>query len=119
MAHPLQETRGRQSVAESDQHSEYLSMSHDSSYDTSRQVMSTVDLMHEMAEIKEQLARSANLRADGRRQEKEAKEETPRSQLRVNNLEIVLWNMQGDTERRLKRTRSHSEREAEPAVEKQ
>jgi hypothetical protein len=61
MARPLRETRSRQSVAESDQHSEYSSTSHHSSYDTSGQVMSTVDLTHEMAEIKEQLARSANM----------------------------------------------------------
>jgi hypothetical protein len=57
MARPLRETRSRQSVTESDQRSEYLSTSHHSSYDTSRQVMSTVDLMHEMAEIKEQLTK--------------------------------------------------------------
>jgi hypothetical protein len=39
-----------------------------------RQVMSTVDLTHEMAEIKEQLAQSANIRADARQREREAKE---------------------------------------------
>jgi hypothetical protein len=64
MAHPPRETRGKQSIAESDQLSEYLSTSPHSFHNTSRQVMSTVDLTHEMAEIKEQLAQSANIRAD-------------------------------------------------------
>jgi hypothetical protein len=114
-AHPPWEMRSRQSIAESDQHSEYSSMSHHSSYDTSRQM----DLTPEMAEIKEQLAWSANIRVDAQWREKEAKEETARSQLRLNNLEITLRNVQHDTERRLKTTCSHSKREAEPAVEKQ
>jgi hypothetical protein len=83
------------------------------------QVMSRINLMHEMAEIKDQLAWSATIRADAQRREKEAKEEMARSQLRLNNLEIALRNMQRDTEHRLKRTRSHSECDAEPAVEQQ
>jgi hypothetical protein len=78
-----------------------------------------VDLTHEMAKIKEQLHRSANIRADARRREREAEEEMARSQLRLNNLEITLQNVQRDTERRLKRAHSHSEFETEPAVEKQ
>jgi hypothetical protein len=81
--------------------------------------MSTIDLTHEMAEIKEQLTRSAAIRADARQREKEAEEETARSHLRLNNLEIALWNVQCDTERKLKRARLHSERESEPAAEKQ
>jgi hypothetical protein len=116
---PPQETRGRQSIAESDQSSEYLSTSHHSSHNTSKPVMCMVDLTHEMAEIKEQLARSANIRADARQREREAEEETAHSQLRLNNLEIALRNVQRDTERRLKRTRLLCEHEAELAVEKQ
>jgi hypothetical protein len=84
-----------------------------------RHVMSTINLTHEMAEIKEQLAQSAAIRADARQREKEAKEETARSHLRLNNLEIALRNVQCDTEQKLKRARSHSERESEPAAEKQ
>jgi hypothetical protein len=64
MARPPRETRSRQSVVESDIRSEYSSTSHHSSYDMSRQVLSASDLMQEMAEIKEQLARSAAMRAD-------------------------------------------------------
>jgi hypothetical protein len=56
----------------------------------SRQVLSVIDLTQEMAEIKEQLARSAAIRADARQREKEAEEETARSHLRLNNLEIAL-----------------------------
>jgi hypothetical protein len=56
----------------------------------SRHVLSTIDLTHEMAEIQEQLARSAAIRADARQREKEAEEEMARSHLRLNNLEIVL-----------------------------
>jgi hypothetical protein len=78
--------------------------------------MSTVYLTHEVTEIKEQLALSATIRADAQQQEQEAEEETAHSQLWLNNLEIMLRNMHRDTERRLMRTRSHSEREAEPAV---
>jgi hypothetical protein len=111
--------RSRQSVAESDQHSEYSSMSHHSLYDMSRHVLSTIDLTHEMAEIKEQLARSAAIRADARQHEKEAEEETACSHLRLNNLQIALRNMQHDTERKLKRACSHSERESALAAEKQ
>jgi hypothetical protein len=59
--------------------------------------MSAIDLKHEMAEIKEQLAQPANIRPDARRREREAKEETPCSQLRLNNLEIALWNVQEGT----------------------
>jgi hypothetical protein len=99
--------------------SEYSSMSHHSLYDMSRHVMSTINLTHEMAEIKEQFARSATIRADARQREKEAEEETVHSQLRLNNPEIALRNVQRDTERRLKRTCSHSEHEAEPAAERQ
>jgi hypothetical protein len=99
---PLRETKSRQSVAESDQHSEYSSTSHHSSYNMSRHVMSTIDLTHEMAEIKELFARSAAIRADARQREKEAEEETARSQLRLNNLEITLRNVQHDTERMLR-----------------
>jgi hypothetical protein len=84
-----------------------------------RQVMSTINLKHEMAEIKDQLARSAAIRADAQRQEKGAKEETACSQLRLNNLEIALRNMQHDTERRLKRAHPHSERNVEPTAEQQ
>jgi hypothetical protein len=96
-ARPLRERRSRQNVAESNQCSEYSSTSHHSSYNMSRQVMSTIDLTHEMAEIKEQLAWSAAIRADARRREKEAEEDTPCSQLRLNNLEIALPNVQHDT----------------------
>jgi hypothetical protein len=78
----------------------------------SRQVLSVIDLMQEMAEINEQLARSAAIRADARQQEKEAKEEIARSHLRLNNLEITLRNVQRDTERKLKRARSLCERES-------
>jgi hypothetical protein len=85
----------------------------------SRQVLSVIDLTQEMAEIKEQLARPAAIRADARQREKEAEEEMARSHLRFNNLEIVLRNVQHDTERKLKRACSHSERESEPAAEKQ
>jgi hypothetical protein len=92
-------------------------MSPHSSYDMSRHVMSTIDLMHEMAEIKEQLTRSAAIRADARQREKEAEEETACSHLRRNNLEIALQNVQRDTERKLKRACLHSERESEPAAE--
>jgi hypothetical protein len=73
-------------------------MSHHSSYDMNRHVMSTIDLTHKMAEIKEQLAWSAAIRADARQREKEAEEETAHSHLRLNNLEIVLRNVQRDTE---------------------
>jgi cell division protein ZapA (FtsZ GTPase activity inhibitor) len=59
-----------------------------------RHVMSTINLTHEMAEIKEQLARSAAIRADTWQREKEAEEETARSHLRLNNLEIALRNVQ-------------------------
>jgi cell division protein ZapA (FtsZ GTPase activity inhibitor) len=90
MACPLRESRSRQSIAGSDQHSEYLSTSHHSLYDLSRQVMSTINLTHEMSEIKDQLARLAAIRADAQRREKEAKEEQVCSQLRLNNLEIAL-----------------------------
>jgi hypothetical protein len=76
-----------------------------------------INLTHEMAEIKDQLTRSAAIRADARRREKEAEEETAWSQLRLNNLEIALRNVQCETERRLKRPRSHCECEADPAVE--
>jgi hypothetical protein len=81
--------------------------------------MSTIDLTHEMGEIKELFARSAAIRADARQREKEAEEETARSQLRLNNLEIALRNMQHDAEQKLKRARSHSKRESEPAAERQ
>jgi hypothetical protein len=64
----------------------------------SRQVLSAIDLTQEMAEIKEQLARSAAIRADARQPEKESEEETARSHLRLNNLEIALRNVQRDTE---------------------
>jgi hypothetical protein len=111
--------RSRQSVAESDQCSEYSSTSHHSSYDTNRHVMSTINLTHEMGEIKELFARSAAIRADARQREKEAEEETARSQLRLNNLEIALRNMQRDTEQKLKRARSLCKREAEPAAKGQ
>jgi hypothetical protein len=52
--------------------------------------MSMVDLTHEMAEIKEQLARSANIRADMLTHKREVEEETACSHLRLNNLEIML-----------------------------
>jgi hypothetical protein len=94
-------------------------MSHHNSYDMSRQVMSTINLMHEMAEIKDQLTRSATMRADAQRRVKEAEEDTVRSQLRLNNLEISLRDMQHDTEHRLKRARLHSEHDAETAAEQQ
>jgi hypothetical protein len=81
--------------------------------------MPTINLTHEMAEIKDQLTRLAAIRADAQQREKEAEEETARSQLRLNNLEIALWNMQCDTERKLKRTHLHSERDTEPAAEQQ
>jgi hypothetical protein len=81
--------------------------------------MSAIDLTHEMSEIKEQFARSAARRADVRKREKEAEEEEVRSQLRLNNLEIALRNMQRDTERQLKRACSHSEHDAEPAAGRQ
>jgi hypothetical protein len=81
--------------------------------------MSTINITHEMAAIKEQLARSAAIRADARQCEKEAEEETACSHPRLNNLEITLRNVQRDTERKLKRAHSHSEREPEPAAEKQ
>jgi hypothetical protein len=84
-----------------------------------RQMMSAEALTHEMADIKEQLAQSAAIRADTQWREWEAEEEVACSQLRLNNLEIALRNVQCDTERRVKRTRLHSEREAEPAAEKQ
>jgi hypothetical protein len=61
-----------------------------------RHVMSMIDLTHEMGEIKELFARSAAIRADAC--EKEAEEETAHSQLRLNNLEIMLRNMQRNTE---------------------
>jgi hypothetical protein len=38
-----------------------------------------MDLVHEMAKIKEQLAQSANIRADARQQKRKAKEETGNS----------------------------------------
>jgi hypothetical protein len=94
-------------------------MSHHSSYDMSRQVMSAIDLTHEMAEIKEQFAWSAAIRADARQRDEEAEEETARSHLRLNNLEITLRNVQRNTEQRLKRAHSHSECEDEPAAERQ
>jgi hypothetical protein len=119
MARPLQEKRSRQSVADSDLRSEDSSMSHHSSYDLTRHVMSTMHLTQEMAEIKNQLAKSATIRADARKRDKEAEEETARSHLRLNNLEIALWNVQRDTERKLKRARSLCERESEPAAERQ
>jgi hypothetical protein len=72
-----------------------------------------------MAEIKEQLAQSANIRADTQWREREAEEEMACSHIRLNNLEIALRNAQRDTEQRLKRTCSHSKREAKPSVEKQ
>jgi hypothetical protein len=78
-----------------------------------------INITHEMAAIKEQLARSAAIRADARQREKEADEETARSHLRLNNLEITLRNMQRDTERKLKRARSLCEHESKPAAEKQ
>jgi hypothetical protein len=56
--------RSRQSVAESDQRAEYLSTSHHNPYDTTRQMMSVETLTYEMADIKEQLSRSAAIRAD-------------------------------------------------------
>jgi hypothetical protein len=60
--------------------------------------MSTMHLTQEMAEIKDQLAKSAAIRADTLKHEKEAKEETAHSHLRLNNLEITLRNVQRDTE---------------------
>jgi hypothetical protein len=81
--------------------------------------MSTMHLTQEMAEIKDQLAKSAAIRADARRREKEAEEETTCSHLRFNNLEIALRNVQHNPERKLKRARSHSECESEPAAERQ
>jgi hypothetical protein len=81
-------------------------------YDLSRHVMSTIHLTQEMAGIKDQLARSAAIRADAWQHEKEAEEETAHSHLRLNNLEIALRNVQRDTERKLKRARSHSEHES-------
>jgi hypothetical protein len=63
----------------------------------SRQVMSAIDLTREMAEIKEQLTRSATIRADAREREKEGAEETAHSHLRLNNLEIILRNVQHNT----------------------
>jgi hypothetical protein len=118
-ARPPRGTRSRQRVADSEQRSEYSSMSHHSSYDLGRHVMSTINITHEMAAIKEQFARSATIRADAQQHLKEAEEETARSHLRINNLEIALRNMQRDTERNLKRARTHSDRESEPAAEKQ
>jgi hypothetical protein len=118
-ARPPQETRSRQSIVESDLRSEYSSTSHHSSYDMSRQVLSVIDLTQEMAEIKEQITRSGAIRADARKREKEAEEETARSHLMLNNLKIALRNVQRDTERKLKRACSHSERESEPAAKKQ
>jgi hypothetical protein len=53
-------------------------------------MMSVEALTHEMADIKGQLARSAAIRADAKRREREAEEEVARSQLRLNNLEITL-----------------------------
>jgi hypothetical protein len=53
-------------------------------------MLSAEALTHEMADIKEQLAWSAAIRADARRQEQEAEEEAARSPLRLNNLEIAL-----------------------------
>jgi cell division protein ZapA (FtsZ GTPase activity inhibitor) len=70
--------------------------------------MSTINITHEMVEIKEQLARSAAIRADTRQREKEAEEETACSHLRLNNLEITLRNVQRDTEQKLKRACPHS-----------
>jgi cell division protein ZapA (FtsZ GTPase activity inhibitor) len=52
--------------------------------------MSTINITHEMVAIKEQLARSAAIRADARQHEKESEEETACSHLRLNNLEITL-----------------------------
>jgi hypothetical protein len=71
MARPSREMRSRRSVADSDQRSEYSSTSHHSSYDLGTHVMSTINLTHEMAEIKKQLARSAAIRADAWPCEKE------------------------------------------------
>jgi hypothetical protein len=85
----------------------------------SRQVLSVIDLTQEMAEIKEQLARSAAIRADARQCKKEPEEEMARSHLMLKNLDIALRNVQRDTERKLKRARSHREHESEPAAEKQ
>jgi hypothetical protein len=56
--------RSRQSVAESDQRTEYLSTSHHNPYDTTQQMMSAETLTYEMADIKEQLSGSAAIRAD-------------------------------------------------------
>jgi hypothetical protein len=81
--------------------------------------MSAIDLTHEMAEIKELFTRSAAIRPDAWQREKEAEEETACSQLRLNNLEIMLRNVQRNTERWLKRARLHSECEAESAAERQ
>jgi hypothetical protein len=52
--------------------------------------MSTIDLTHEMAEIKKLFTQAATRRADVRQHEKEAEEEEAHSQLRLNNLEITL-----------------------------
>jgi hypothetical protein len=84
---PPRETRSRQSISDSNQRSEYSSTSHHSSYNLTRHVMSTMHLTQEMAEIKDQLAKSAAIRADARKREKEAEEETACSHLRLNNLE--------------------------------
>ena len=81
--------------------------------------MSTIHLTQEMAEIKDQLAKSAAIRADARECEKEAEEETARSHLRLNNLEIALRNVQRDTERKLKRARPQSERDSESTADRQ
>jgi hypothetical protein len=81
--------------------------------------MSAVDLTHEMAEIKEQFAWSANIRADARQQEREAEEETAHFHLWLNNLEITLQSIQHDAEWRLKRMHLHSECKAGPTVDTQ
>jgi hypothetical protein len=64
MAYHPQEKGGRQSVAGGNQCLEYLSPSYHSLHNTSRHVMSTVYLTHEMAKIKEHFAWSTDIRAD-------------------------------------------------------
>ena len=81
--------------------------------------MSSITLTHEMAEIKQRFTQAAAKRANARQREREADEEEARSHLRLNNLEIALQSIQRDTERRLKRPRSHSERETESAAGRQ
>jgi hypothetical protein len=81
--------------------------------------MSTINLTHDMGEIKELFSWSAAIRADTRQREKEPEEETACSQLRLNNLEITLRNMQCNAQRNLKRAGSLCKRESEPAAERQ